>query len=192
MRDIIEVIRKTTSMDEIKKIQVEMHADFFDRCKVAIEQGFYLEAIFMEYAAIEARLESLCGVAGLPCGKNCKCRKDIKISHRIECLRAFYNYNTSITSGTKLPNNFFSKKGELRTWTDGRNRFVHGLYKDEIKYKDRIISNKDLAEDGYEYARLLYNETKRLRRMRNNHGDSWSSVVDLCKMAACKGYLSSV
>ncbi len=74
-------------MDEREKKQVEMHADFFDRCKVTLDQGFYLEAIFMEYAAMEARLESICGVAGLPCGRDCNYRKDIKISHRIECLQ---------------------------------------------------------------------------------------------------------
>ena len=165
-----------------------MHADFFDRCKVALDQGFYLEAIFMEYAAIEARLEAICGIAGLPCGRNCKCRKDIKISHRIDCLRTFYNNNIIICSGTKLPDDFFGKKGKLKIWTDNRNRFVHGLFKDEIKYKDRMTSNKELADEGYEYARLLYNEAKRLRRIRNNHSENWECVVAFCKTSSCKGY----
>ena len=61
-------------MDEREKKQVEMHADFFDRCIVALDQGFYLEDIFIEYAAIEARLASICGVAGLPCGRDCNYR----------------------------------------------------------------------------------------------------------------------
>lgn len=46
-----------------------MHKDFFVRCKSAIEQKFYMEAILMEYAAIEARMEILLGVIGLPCNK---------------------------------------------------------------------------------------------------------------------------
>lgn len=32
-------------MEENKKLQVEMHKDFFDRCKFAIENKFYMEAI---------------------------------------------------------------------------------------------------------------------------------------------------
>ena len=46
-------------------------------CEYVIQNGYYLEAILMEYAAIESRLESVCGVLGLPCGQKCRCRKDI-------------------------------------------------------------------------------------------------------------------
>ena len=66
-----------------------MHTDFFDRCESAIQNGFYFEAIIMEYAAIESRLEVICGVLGFPCGKDCKCRKDIMIGSRIDCLRKY-------------------------------------------------------------------------------------------------------
>ena len=41
------------------EMQRLMHKDFFDRCELAINQKFYMEAILMEYAAIEARMESL-------------------------------------------------------------------------------------------------------------------------------------
>ena len=41
----------------IENKQVEMHKNFFDKCHVAIENGFFLEAVFIEYAAIEGRLE---------------------------------------------------------------------------------------------------------------------------------------
>ncbi len=164
---------------------------FFDRCRVTIEQGFYLEAIFMEYAAIEARIESICGVPGLPGGRNCKCRKDIKISHRIECLRTFYDSNMSVRFGTMLPDDFLVKR-KLKTWAENRNRFVYGFFNDETKYKDRITGDKNLNEDGYEHARLLYNEARRLRRIHNNYSSSWSDVVALCKKSSCKGYLDTL
>ena len=73
-------------MEENKKLQVEMHKDFFDRCKFAIENKFYMEAILMEYAAIESRLEVMLGVLGLPCNKfiDNNQRKNIRNRQRIK------------------------------------------------------------------------------------------------------------
>ena len=53
----------------IGELQRLMHKDFFDRCVFAINQGFYMEAILMEYAAIESRMETLLSILGLPCNK---------------------------------------------------------------------------------------------------------------------------
>lgn len=172
--------------DELKK-QVEMHRDFFVRCGFAINNGFYLEAILMEYAAIESRLESICGILSLPCGKDCPNRRDIKISHRIECLRVFRRNNETVFAKTKLPINFFAEKGgELKTWIRDRDQRVHGLYKDEEKYKYRISKNKELAENGLLYARLLYNEANRLRRLKKNHNEVFVDNVLCCKCKTCK------
>ena len=175
-------------MNEKEQKQVKMHADFFDRCKEAIQNEFYFEAVLMEYAAIEARLESICGVVGLPCGKDCPYRRDIKISSRISCLRSYCNKNPDIIHNSKLPSNFFSDHGELRTWIRQRDICVHGLFKDEVKYSDRIEANKDLATAGYEYARLLYNEAKRLRRIPKNHPEQFDKAVAVCKNKKCKAY----
>ena len=176
-------------MTEQEQKQVAMHTDFFDRCEFAIQNGFYLEAVFMEYAAIESRLESICGVLGFPCGKECPCRKDIKISARIECLRAYRNKNERIFARTKLPKSFFTEHGELKEWVDKRNRYVHGLYKDETAYKNRMMDNKKLAEDGLKHAKLLYNEAKRIRRLQKGHSDQFDGIVAQCKEKGCKAYL---
>ena len=167
--------------------QVQMHKNFFDRCCCAMENGYYLEAILMEYAAIESRLEALCGVLDLPCGKSCTCRKDIKISSRIDCLRLYRNKNTSVFQRTKLPQNFFSEKGILRTWIQRRDRIVHGLYKDELKYTERFQGSRDLSKKGYELCKLLYNETKRIRRLKTNHPEQFEGVIALCNNQQCKG-----
>ena len=166
--------------------QVKMHADFFDRCKVAIDNGFYYEAILMEYAAIESRLEVLCGILGLPCGKKSEFRKDIAISSRIECLRVFCNRNADLLARTKIPPTFFAKKGELQTWIGERNRRVHGLYKDEVQYSYRTAGNQELATQGEQYARLLYNEVKRLRRLQKIKQSLFVNAVLLCKVKNCK------
>ena len=59
---------KLIDRKEDKAKQVSMHKNFFDKVDAAIEGGFYLEAVFREYAAIESRLEALLGVLGAPCG----------------------------------------------------------------------------------------------------------------------------
>lgn len=172
-------------MDEKKQKQVEMHTDFFDRCKFAIDNQFYYEAILMEYAAIEARLEVICGIVGFPCSKECDFRDKIQISHRIECLRAYRRANPVIFEKTKLAKNFFTDNGELNSWIKSRNGYVHGLYKDEIKYRGRVAAIKNLAQDGLEYSRLLYNEAKRLRRIMQYHPEALSNAVIKCKSKKC-------
>ena len=178
-----------TVMTDIEEIQVRMHTDFFERCKFAIQNGFYLEAIIMEYAAIESRLEVICGVFGFPCGKDCECRKDIMISSRIECLRKYRCNNATIFANSKLPSNFFTEKGLLKKWIDKRNRIVHGLYKDEIKYRGRIQESEAIANKGLKYTRLLYNEVKRVRRMKKNYPLIFENGVVACENTKCKAYI---
>lgn len=169
--------------------QVKMHSDFFERCEFAIESGYYLEAILMEYAAIESRLEAICGVLSFPCGRDCDCRERIMISDRIECLRVYRNKNKNVFSGSKLPDNFFTGKGKLKTWILERNKRVHGLYKNEEDFQMKIDMNRKLAEDGYTYARLLYNETKRLRRLRKGHIELFDNAICKCKNENCNAYI---
>lgn len=66
-----------------------MHKDFFDQCRLAIDEGFYMEAILTEYAAMESRMEIILGVVGLPCSKQLEnsMRSSINISHRIRCVK---------------------------------------------------------------------------------------------------------
>ncbi len=170
---------------ELRQSQVGMHKDFFDRCKFAIENGFYLEAIILEYAAIESRLESICGILGLPCNKELdpKQRESIKISQRIVCLKKVRNRNKELFEKCKLKDDFFYKSTGLDKWTEVRNNYVHGLYKDVIKYRARNRSMKKDAEDGYEIARLLYNETKRLRRLKNSKPELFENIICTQKKA---------
>lgn len=169
---------------EQKKKQVEMHTDFFDAVDKAIENGFYLEAIFREYAAIESRLEVLLGVLGSPCGKKVLTdnqRKDVMVSHRVSCVERIYKSNYDI-GNAKLDKKFFNK---LKEWINRRNQYVHGLYKGEMKYKERCVDSKKLAVDGREIARLLYNEAKRLRRYVSNHTEC-NFGLKTCYSDSCK------
>ncbi len=157
---------ENTFAEEDRIAQRNMHKDFFDRCQFAIDHGFYMEAILLEYAAIEARLEVILGMLGAPCNKflDDNIRKNINISHRIKCLKQFRD-SGNLFANTNLSNGYFKK---LEKWIDGRNRYIHGLYKSEIKYNARLSGAKEMATKGLEYSRLLYNEAKRIRRLYNN------------------------
>ena len=140
-----------------------MHKDFFDRCAFAIENQFYMEAILMEYAAIESRLETMLSLLGAPCNKflDSNLRKGINVSQRIKCLSK-ERKNSAVFNKTKLPKKFFD---DLSKWISKRNEYIHGLFKDEIKYSGRIAKSREFSMQGLEFARLLYNESSRIKRL---------------------------
>lgn len=164
-----------------KQKQALMHKNFFDRCNDAIDSGFYMEAILMEYAAIEARLEVLLGVIGLPCNKfqDDKVRKNIQISHRINCADKLLK-SAPVFEKTKLEKQYFKKLGE---WIKKRNRYIHGLYKNEIQYSARI-KDKDFAEAGLKYCRCLYDEVNRMKRLQKNHPEMFCHGIS-CASSKC-------
>lgn len=94
--------------------------------------------------------------------------------------------NTAVFSKTKLPNNFYTKNGLLKKWIDGRNKIVHGLFKEEFKYSGRVQNSRKLAKDGLDYARLLYNETKRIQRLKKSHPEVFENIFSQCS-SNCKG-----
>lgn len=169
----------------IENKQVEMHKNFFDKCTVAIENGFFLEAIFIEYAAIEGRLEIILGVLGLPCNKDLPndLRRKVLISHRIECLNRIFKMNKELFKKTKLEKTFFDK---LKKWTEKRNTYVHGLYKNANDYREKKGNSKQLAVSGELLARKLYNEAKRLRRLKQRNSELFHNSNLSCIKINCK------
>ena len=175
--------------DLLPQKQQQMHKDFFDKCQDAIDRGFYLEAIAMEYAAIEGRLEVMLGIFGMPCSKDAspEIRKDIKISHRITCLDNIRKHSP-IMDDTKLDRLFFNtrKKKILMRWTNERNIYIHALYKNADLYQKRKAECQTLAVEGKEYCRLFYNEVKRLRRLKKNNPGLFECYP--CKAKCCKAF----
>lgn len=171
---------------EIKNLpeeQMRMHKDFFDKCNDAVANGFYLEALFLEYAALEGRLEVMLGVLGLPCNKEQphSIRKSIQISHRLTCLDNLQK-STDLFAKSKLPKKYFQK---LNSWINKRNQYVHGLYKDALSYKSRMSEGRRLAEQEYELIRLMYNDTNRIKRLKRNHSECFNSDMIRCSSGKC-------
>lgn len=180
------MIEKKVDAD-VKRRQVDMHRDFFVRAQKAVDNRFYFEAILLEYAAIEGRLEVILGVLGFPCNKEIDSskRRRINISDRIECIRVFRNKNPELFVRSKLPQPFFTQKGDLRTRLTKRDTYVHGLYKNVDEYVLRKDNSCDIAKQGLEYTRLLYNEAKRLNRILKNHPERLSQTHKVCKNLNC-------
>ena len=162
-----------------------VHKSFFDRAHKAIDDEYYLEAVMYDYAAIEGRLEAICGLLGCPCNKalDPKARSTIKISQRIKCLKALYKKHPAcVDSKTKITNAFWMR---LSQWTKTRNIYVHGLYKRPELYKQRMGERRSLAKEGLELARLLYNEAKRIRRLKDKHPERLDYTGQYCKASPC-------
>jgi len=165
-----------------KQLQKEMHKDFFVRCQNAINNGCYFEAMLMEYAAIEGRLEVIMGVLGLPCNKQLPSeeRRKIYVSNRLTCLREIY-LSSNVLADSPIPRSFWKK---LEKWIRSRNMYIHGLYKNEIQYKSRMKDVESIAKAGYDYANTLYKEAKRLRRLLRKGVLSESSDIE-CNKSLC-------
>lgn len=168
-------------------IQSSMHRDFFGKAREAVRLGFYFEAIFIEYAAIEGRLEVILGLLGLPCNKDLDpmVRKDIKISARIQCLNNFRKSCSKVFEKTKLERDFFSDKGRLKSWIRNRNIFIHGLYKNAEAYESRKRESKEIAENGLELAQIIFNETSRIRRLSKSHPVLLKAECRSCQNKKC-------
>lgn len=157
-----------------------MHKNYFDRAEKSKKEGCFLEAIFLEYAAIEGRLEVLCGLFSCPCNKELpdSIRKDIKISQRVNCLKKVYNNHPAcLEYKTKLSQKCWS---DLLCWLRKRNMYVHGLYKRPEEYINRNKEARSMSEEGYDYADLLYKEVKRVRRLRANHPEKLKYEGSVC------------
>ena len=180
-----KTMREAKEANQNRLCQRDMHKNFFDRCQYAIESGFYMEAILMEYAAIEARLEVILGMLGLPCNQFLpdKNRKTVYISHRVNCLEKM-SKTSPVFEKSKLPKNYF---GTLEKWIGTRNGYIHGLYKSEVRYKTRMKDSKETAEKGLKLCRQLYNEASRIRRLTKKQNPAlWSEIH--CYSSCCNLY----
>ena len=165
--------------------RVIMHRDMFVRMDAGIKEGFYLESIFCEYAAIEGRLEVICGLLGCPCNQYIEddIRKSINISHRVKCLQKLYKKHLVCQdSKCKITNDVWKR---LEKWNRNRNIYVHGLCKNADQYKERMKEAKEIAEEGKELAELLYCEAKRIRRRKQMKPELFKYDEKRCKANGC-------
>ena len=129
----------------------EKYADLMGRLKEAINRDFYYEAIFIEYAILEDRTESLLKHAklsltdynGVPLNLNSKLQK-IKhsvIFYKDEYINKHFTYNLI---------------SDIHMWKNRRNELIHDLIR--TKYNNEDI--KQIALDGYEIVKVANNKSR--------------------------------
>ena len=164
---------------EQRKTAGEVHKNFFDRTQFAINNQFYLEAILLEYSAMETRLRVILGLFDMPCSacEDTDITNRIGLQTKLKCFKHCMDENPDFFAKSKINRTTLKKMAE---WCNSRNRRIHGLYEDTEKYGALMGKNKKLAETGYEYAYMLYNEANRLKRLKKNHPDVFSTCNFTC------------
>ncbi len=142
----------------------ENYKEQFGRLKKALNNGFHLEAMFIEYAIIEDRTESVLRHGEL-WDAYIKNRKghEPTLDSKIKYIKKQSENRKS------LMHRYFSDKllDDILRWKDERNRLIHALLKQQFEHNE--IS--DLAWHGNElvnalrkcsgnYNRVVKNETR--------------------------------
>lgn len=168
--------------DTLPEKQRVMHKDMFDKIKNALQNGFYFEALFLEYSAIDGRLEVMSGLLSMPCNKDIESNKRrlINISNRIKCIGIAYKKERLLQSGRYISQKFWQN---LAKWIENRNMFMHGLLKNAELYNSRLAEITTVAENGFNFLSCLYNEVHRIKRLykKENHICSNSPCLQKCR-----------
>ena len=135
----------------------ENYKEQFKRLNKAMNNQFYLEAIFISYAIIEDRTESVLRHAG-------KWDAYLKRRGRYQVtLDSKINYISNFAREKKsLLNKYFGDGilDEILEWKEKRNKLMHALMKQSLTTE--ILES--LAIQGKEYARVLTNKSGSYRR----------------------------
>ena len=139
------------------KQKYENYKEQFKRLNKAMNYRFYLEAMFIAYAIIEDRTESIIRHAGR-WEQYLKRRKgrEPNIDSKLKYIKKLADQNHS------LPNKYFSDDllDNILEWKDERNRMMHALMKQSLTTE--ILES--LAVQGKEYARTLANRSGNFSR----------------------------
>ena len=127
----------------------EKYADLMDKLKKSINNGFYYESIFIEYAIFEDRTESLLKHAKYKIRDNddMSFNLSVKINKIINNSRFHDNYIRKHLSNELLNNIDF--------WRKKRNKLIHDLI--NCSYNNKQIEK--IAIEGYELVKKLNNKS---------------------------------
>ena len=127
----------------------ENYREQFKRLNKAITSGFNLEAVFIEYAIIEDRTESVLRHAG---------RWEAylkKLGGRNQTLNSKIGYIKKQAESNRkdLLNKYFSDSllDDILNWKEERNRLIHALLKQQLVHNEI----KELAEHGKVLTEML-------------------------------------
>ena len=130
------------------QLKYENYREQFKRLNSALHNGFNLEAMFIEYAIMEDRTESILRHAG-KWDAYMKSRKG-----REPNIDSKIRYIQKIAEEKKtLPNKYFSDTllNDILQWKEDRNRLIHALLKQQLEHGEV----GELAAKGKQLADAL-------------------------------------
>lgn len=129
------------------------------RLKKAMNECFYLEALFIEYAIIEDRCNSILRYGG----------NEIKKDSFVSINSKLKKINKLAENKKALEHKYFSADliEHILEWKEDRNRLIHALMKQKLTTEGL----KELAEVGQDLVKNISNQSikyKRAIERRNN------------------------
>lgn len=125
----------------------------FKRLNSALKNRFFLEAIFIEYAIIEDRSESILIYEN----NSINSKSFVSIDKKIMKIKTIAREKKSLAS------RYFNDEflDELLLWKEKRNQVIHALMKQNLTSDDL----EQLASQGKELANALRNKATNYKRM---------------------------
>jgi len=125
----------------------EKYAVLMSKLKRSINNEFYYESIFIEYAILEDRAESLLRHAKIPQfdynGDNLNLNGKLKkIEHSIK-----FNKDSYVSNHIS-----FKLLSEIHDWKNRRNVLIHDLIKSKYNLDEDV---KKIAYEGYDIIKIL-------------------------------------
>ena len=135
----------------------ENYKEQFKRLNKALVNGFNLEAMFIEYAIMEDRTESILRHAGYwDAYLKKRGNRDATINSKISCIQG------KVNADDKLLRKYFSDDllDRILSWKEERNRLIHALLKQQFEH-DEI---RELATTGNELVKALRSRSSSYNR----------------------------
>ena len=142
-----------------KKIKNLKYKDLMEKLKKAVNNDFYYEAIFIEYAIFEDRTSSLLKHSKLSLldykGEELNLNSKLK---KIERSARFYN--------DKYVSKHINQEllSKIHIWKNKRNILIHDLIK--TNYNDEDV--KDISLDGYNLIKIINNKSTLVNKYFDN------------------------
>lgn len=134
----------------------ENYKSQFQRLKKAMDNAFYLEAVFIEYAIMEDRAESILAYEKneiVPKNE----REFISFKKKNDKIKKLCE-RKELTIGRYFSDDFL---WQVQEWVDGRNSIIHAL----LKKRTTTEELRAFAEGGERLCKELRNRANKYKRM---------------------------
>ena len=139
---------------ELNKQKYETYRKMYDNLKIAMNRCFYLEAICLEYAIAEDRIDAVFRCFDDKAWNQESSKKTLR--RKIKELKENRNYKSDEMFIEKLPEQVL---GKIDAWANKRNDYLHHLA--YLPYCDDDL--RVIAQEGRDLIKDLNNSVKKVK-----------------------------